>query len=95
VRRRLNQPNPPPKRHHLDRRAFSIAAASEGPADELIDSRELAAWLGMSLTWVEAARMNGDGPRFIKTGARSIRYRRSDVLQWLEERTRQATAGGR
>jgi predicted DNA-binding transcriptional regulator AlpA len=77
--------------YHLDRRADQIADASAGPPDQLIDSKALAAWLGVSEQWVEIARSKGHGPEFVKLGPRRVRYRRASVLAWLEERTRQAT----
>ncbi len=80
------------KRHHLDRRAADIAAAGNGPPDELIDSKELARWLGVSKQWVEIARHRGWGPKFVRLGPRRIRYRRIDVLAWLETRRHQSTA---
>jgi len=36
-------------------------------------------------------RYLGIGPKFIKLGGRSIRYRVSDVETWLDEQTRQQT----
>ncbi len=75
------------KHHHLDKRARSIAEASEGPRDQLIDTKTLADWLGMSIQWCEIARRDGYGPPFQRFG-HSVRYRRDAVIQWLEERER-------
>ena len=80
------------KRHHLDRRAADIAAAGDGPPDQLIDTKELASWLGVSRQWVEISRHRGWGPRFIRLGPRRIRYRRLDILAWLETRRHACTA---
>jgi predicted DNA-binding transcriptional regulator AlpA len=36
-------------------------------------------------------RVTGSGPKFIKLG-RSVRYRKGDVLDWLESRTVRSTS---
>jgi predicted DNA-binding transcriptional regulator AlpA len=36
-------------------------------------------------------RVTGGGPRFVKIG-RSVRYRKGDVLDWLESRTVSSTS---
>lgn len=86
MRRRLTKP--PPTRHHLDRRAGQLAAC-DGPGDQLISTKQLADWLGMSVQWCEAARKRGEGPPFARYGAR-IRYRRDAVRAWLMEREKLA-----
>lgn len=78
-------------RHHLDRRAADLAAASAGPPDELLSTRDLCDWLGVSVGWCEVARHKGLGPTFVKLSPRCVRYRRSDVLAWLESRARRRT----
>jgi predicted DNA-binding transcriptional regulator AlpA len=81
-----------PKTHHLDRRAAAIAAvgATLGADDDLIDTRALAAWLGLSRQWCEIGRSKGYGPPFVKIAPSRVRYRRGDVLKWLESRTYRA-----
>ena len=32
-------------------------------------------------------RLRGGGPRYVKVGSRSVRYRQSDLLKWIEDRT--------
>ena len=76
-----------PEQHRLDRRATDLINASSGPADDLLSTREVADWLGMSILWLEVGRMRGYGPRFVRIGTRRIRYRRADVLAWLKSRT--------
>jgi hypothetical protein len=50
----------------VDPRVGQIVSASEGLPDELIDSKKLAEWLGMSLQWVEISRSKGYGPPFVR-----------------------------
>jgi predicted DNA-binding transcriptional regulator AlpA len=80
-----------PKQHHLDRRAARLIEQGAGGPDDLITTSELAEWLGVSTQWCEIARHKGVGPKWIACSTRRIRYRRSDVLAWLAERTRQST----
>jgi predicted DNA-binding transcriptional regulator AlpA len=83
-----------PGRHHLDRRASDLAqvGAAAGDADELLNTSAVARWLGLSTPFLEIGRSRGYGPRFVRLSTRRIRYRRSDVLAWLAERTHAATA---
>jgi predicted DNA-binding transcriptional regulator AlpA len=78
-------PRGPPRRHQLDRRAAEIAAQC-GDDDELLDTRQVADLLGMSVAWVEIARHKGSGPAYVRVTPRCVRYRRSDVKAWLNER---------
>ncbi len=89
----LNAPAPraAPKTHHLDRRAAELIEAGAGNGDDLLSTTELCEWLGVSIQWAEIARHKGVGPKYIALSKRRIRYRRSAVLAWLEERTRNST----
>jgi hypothetical protein len=82
--------DPSQRRLHLDRRAPNLIAEGKAPGehadDDLISTLELANWLGVSPQWVELARSGDYGPLFIKVGPQMIRYRRSDVIAWLEKR---------
>jgi hypothetical protein len=80
------------RRHHLDRRAAALIASTSGDIDDLLDTRETSDWIGVSTQWLEIGRSYGYGPPFARISPRCIRYRRSDVLKWLEERTRARTA---
>ena len=81
-----------PKKHHIDRRADQIVADGVGAADDLLDTRQVADWLGVSIQWVEIGRSKNYGPKFTRMSARSIRYLRGDVLKWLKARTHASTA---
>ena len=85
-------PTLPAVRHHLDRRAHELIEDGAGDGDDLITSTELAEWFSVSIQWVEIARHKNLGPPWCALSARRIRYKRSAVLAWLEERTRCATA---
>ena len=78
--------------HHLDKRAADIAAQGEGPLDDLLDTPAIARWLGVSTQWLEIGRYRGYGPTYLRLSPRRVRFRRRDVLAWLEARAHQATA---
>ena len=82
----------PPKRLHIDRRASAIAAFSDGDNDDLMSTREVAAWFGVSTQWLETARSENYGPPYIRLAPQVLRYRRSDLLGWLKEREYSNTA---
>jgi predicted DNA-binding transcriptional regulator AlpA len=57
----------------------------------LLTSREAAALLRLSERTMERHRVTGTGPRYIALG-RAIRYRRCDLLDWIERAARQSTS---
>ncbi len=71
---------------HLDRRAASLTAV-EAPEDYLFAPGDLAGWLGVSLGTLKRWRRLGKGPTCCRAGLRAIRYRKSDVLDWLRSRS--------
>lgn len=50
---------------------------------ELSTPDQLAAWLQLPVKTLYAWRHKGDGPPALKVG-RHLRYRRADVLRWLD-----------
>ncbi len=60
-----------------------------------LPDREAAIYIGMSESWLRQSRVTGnpDAPPFLKIG-RSVRYLRSDLDIWLEQRRRRATIRG-
>ena len=81
-----------PKHLHLDRRAARLAAeGADARPDDLLTTKAVAAWFGVSVSWLEIGRSKGYGPPFIRVAPRRIRYRRSSVLAWLAEREHRCT----
>jgi len=68
--------------------ATSNRQASERPRGQrrLLTTADLGEVLGMTRTAIYNMRHRGDGPRWIRIDARSVRYRPEDVEAWLEER---------
>lgn len=58
----------------------------------LMDEREAASMLCYSVRALQNWRHRGGGPKFIRVSARSIRYRRRDLLDWIESRTVSSTS---
>ena len=55
--------------------------------DRLIDEKEAASFLGYTVRALQNWRIRGGGPKFVKVSARSIRYRRRDLINWIEAHT--------
>lgn len=81
-----------PLRHHLDRRAAQLAAMAVATEDKLYNTAELAAWLGVSIQFLEIGRHRGYGPPFQRVTPRMIRYRHGDVVKWLKDRSHVCTS---
>jgi predicted DNA-binding transcriptional regulator AlpA len=84
-----------PQSFHLDRRAADLAAqllTGTADPDQLLDTKQTAKLLGLSDQWVEIGRHRGYGPRYIKLSSRRIRYRRQDIIAWLDERAHASTS---
>ena len=77
---------PAPSTHHLDRRAGELAVVA-GDDDDLLNTKELADWLGVSEQWLEIGRHRGYGPPWMRLGPRMVRYARGAVRKWLRKRT--------
>ena len=60
--------------------------------DRLINESEAAGFIGYTIRALQGWRVKGGGPKFIKVSARSIRYRRRDLIEWADERLRSNTS---
>ncbi len=58
---------------------------------EWLDTKRLSEELGISCRTVEAWRISGDGPPFVRLGRSLVRYRRQHVDEWLAERLCRST----
>ena len=56
----------------------------------LLHTRDAAEMLGVSAAWLERKRWEGRPPSFVRVGGpngRAVRYRESDLLNYIEENT--------
>lgn len=60
--------------------------------DQLIPERDAADFLGYSDRALQNWRIRGGGPNFIRVSARSIRYRRRDLIAWANAKAVRTTA---
>lgn len=60
--------------------------------DCLINEMQAAKFLGYTVRALQNWRVRGGGPPFVKVSARSIRYRRRDLIAWAEERLQLSTS---
>ncbi len=73
-----------PTPEHLDRDPDHL--------DRLINENEAAAFVGYTVRALQGWRVKGGGPKFIKVSARSIRYRRRELIAWADARLRSHTS---
>lgn len=60
--------------------------------EELVPPIALAEYLGTTTGALAQMRYRGIGPRFIKLGAKAVRYSMTDVNAWLVANTMQCTS---
>jgi excisionase family DNA binding protein len=59
--------------------------------ERLLKTAESAKQTGLSIRTFERMRSSGMGPRFVKVG-RAVRYRESDLEEWLTSQTVRSTS---
>ena len=74
-----------------------IAASAEQPEDidywhSLIDENETAKFFGVTTRTVQNWRQRGDGPEYIRLGAKLIRYTRIRLKSYADARMRKSTS---
>ncbi|EIC19500.1 helix-turn-helix transcriptional regulator [Thiorhodovibrio frisius] len=63
------------------------------PSRALLNETEAALSLDLSPRTLQAWRIRGEGPAFVKLG-RSVRYDRAEIDRFIAERTQANTVGG-
>jgi predicted DNA-binding transcriptional regulator AlpA len=61
------------------------------PIEPLLQPKEAARILNVSISWLAKSRLSGTGPRFIKVG-RAVRYLESSLREYIKGRTRGSTS---
>lgn len=52
---------------------------------DLIKTEEAAALLCVKRSTLEVWRCHGDGPPWVRVGRKAVRYRRSDVMNFIQD----------
>ncbi len=58
----------------------------------LLTEGETADLLGMTVSFLQARRIRGGGPPFIRVGSRTVRYDVRDLDRWIEKQRRESTS---
>lgn len=80
-----------PYRCHMTNTSFLTNVFSG--ASECLDTQSAALLVGLSPHALERFRYHGGGPRFLKLG-RSVRYRVSDLEEWMSANSHSMLGGG-
>jgi predicted DNA-binding transcriptional regulator AlpA len=59
--------------------------------DRILNTREAAAYMGLAVPTLNKLRVYGGGPKFLKL-LRAVRYRQTDLDDWLADRVRGSTS---
>lgn len=62
--------------------------------ETFIQPAEVTALTGISISALAQLRWHGKGPRFYKPTARSVLYKRSEVIEWVEQSVRDQIPAG-
>lgn len=68
-----------------------VVSAAPAVQDVLLNVRDAARRLGLSKSTLDRMRGKGQGPRFIKTTDRAVRYDPKDIEAWIVARRRSST----
>jgi predicted DNA-binding transcriptional regulator AlpA len=60
-------------------------------SNTLLNERQAAPIVGMSIAWLQRKRWEGGGPPYVKFD-RAVRYRECDLKAWVEARIRRNTS---
>lgn len=60
--------------------------------DRLINETQAANFLGYTIRALQNWRVRGGGPVYVKVSARSVRYRRRDLIAWADARVQANTS---
>ena len=71
--------------------AIKKTRPSAVPASEFLSTQQAAAYLNLSASYLNKARLTGDGPRFRKFG-HTVRYAKADLIAWTEAAARRSTS---
>lgn len=53
-------------------------------SEKLLDTSNVSELLGVTKNTLQIWRHQGKGPKYIKLSKRAVRYRMSDVIEWVD-----------
>ena len=62
--------------------------------DQLLTEKDAASLIGYTPRALQNWRLRGGGPQYVKVSARSVRYQRRDVIEWIDQRKQSHTSQG-
>ena len=62
------------------------------PNPSIVRTKQAAEYLSLSPSTLEKMRVRGDGPAFVRLGARAVGYRLDDLERWAERNVRVSTS---
>ena len=72
--------------HPSDQQNNSLELLHPPDPEALLDEAQAAAFLGFAPRTLQAWRQRGGGPLYVRISSRAIRYRRRDLIAWVEKR---------
>ncbi len=58
----------------------------------LLTETQAAEFLNFTPRALQAWRLRGGGPNFVRVSSRAVRYRKSDLIEWSEYRLKNSTS---
>jgi hypothetical protein len=65
---------------------------SELPPDRYINEKQASEFLGIAVKTLQGYRVKGGGPEYSKFGAKMVRYKMADLINWAEIRKKKNTS---
>jgi predicted DNA-binding transcriptional regulator AlpA len=62
------------------------------PPQLLYSTKQAAALIGYTARFLEARRVRGDGPKFVRISKNGVRYRIEDLQEWIALRVKTSTS---
>ena len=67
---------------------------NQNDPDQLLTEKDAASLIGYTPRALQNWRLRGGGPQYVKVSARSVRYQRRDVIEWIDQRKQSHTSQG-
>lgn len=76
----------------VEKHSRQVRTTKDLNPDPLLTEAEAAAYLNYRPRTLASWRLSGRGPRFLAVSRTSVRYRRSDLDEWIESKVRRSTS---